>query len=427
MGPVTSSFATQPSSQHRNPGAGRPRVLVVGAGLIGSVIAWRLAQRGCDVTMLTGSQTDHAASHVSAGMLAPITESTFTETGLLALNLESLHRFGEFAAELAAASDADPGLRQDPTLTVAGTADDAARLRDFNGFLTEQGLGGQLMTSRQLRGAEPLLAPTVRTGLLVTDDLSCDNRMLWRALRIAADRAGVRTAPGSAAALTTTGGRVTGVRLAAEESPAQESRQRDTGTEELTADVVVLAGGAWSGTIGAPVAVPVRPVKGQILRMRAGTLPALRQTVRAFSNGFEVYLVPRHHGELVVGATVEELGFDDRITGEGAYGLLRDARSVVPVTAEYEVAEFNVGWRPGTPDNLPILGPAGVDGLVLATGHHRNGVLLTPITGDVIADVVCGGTLPDVAAPYTLARFEAATQEGPSGTRTRPARGTEAR
>lgn len=405
MGTVTSA-AAHPSIRPPHPGA--PRVIVVGAGLIGSVIAWRLAQRGCRVTMITGPQSDHAASHVSAGMLAPITESTFTETGLLGLNLESLHRFGGFAAELAAASDADPGLRQDPTLTVAGTADDAARLRDFNGFLTEQGLGGQLMTSRQLRVVEPLLAPTVRTGLLVTDDLSCDNRMLWRALRIAADRAGVRTVHGSVTSLTSTGGRVTGVHLAPEESQPTTDR-----TTELDADVVVLAGGAWSGTIDGPVTVPVRPVKGQILRMRAGTLPALRQTVRAFSNGFEVYLVPRHHGELVIGATVEELGFDDRVTGEGAYGLLRDARSVVPVTAEYEVAEFNVGWRPGTPDNLPILGPSGVDGLVLATGHYRNGVLLTPITGDVIADLVCGGSLPDVAAPYTLARFAASAQHSP--------------
>lgn len=405
VGPVTSA-AAHPSTRPPHPGA--PRVIVVGAGLIGSVIAWRLAQRGCRVTMITGPQSDHAASHVSAGMLAPITESTFTETGLLGLNLESLHRFGDFAAELAAASDADPGLRQDPTLTVAGTADDAARLRDFNGFLTEQGLGGQLMTSRQLRGVEPLLAPTVRTGLLVTDDLSCDNRMLWRALRIAADRAGVQTVHGSVASLTTTGGRVTGVHLAPEGAQPPTDR-----TTELDADVVVLAGGAWSGTIDGPVTVPVRPVKGQILRMRAGTLPALRQTVRAFSNGFEVYLVPRQHGELVVGATVEELGFDDRITGEGAYGLLRDARSVVPVTAEYEVAEFNVGWRPGTPDNLPILGPSGVDGLVLATGHYRNGVLLTPITGDVIAEVICGGSLPDVAAPYKLARFGGAAPHPP--------------
>ena len=150
----------------------------------------------------------------------------------------------------------------------------------------------------------------------------------------------------------------------------------------------------------------MRPVKGQILRLQADALPQLTHTIRAFSHGQEVYLVPRHHGEVVVGASVEEMGFDTRVTGEGAWALLRDARQVMPLTAEYTFDEFRVGFRPGSPDNSPFLGPSGVPGLTLACGHHRNGVLLVPLTADAVAEHVTEGRLPDCAAPFTLARLE---------------------
>ena len=135
-------------------------------------------------------------------------------------------------------------------------------------------------------------------------------------------------------------------------------------------------------------ALPVRPIKGQILRLDPRGLPQPAQTVRAITQGSEVYVVPRASGrEVVVGATVEEKGFDGSVTADGVYELLRDARRVLPMTAEYALAETTVGWRPGTPDNAPILGPGSLDGLVLATGHYRNGVLLTPVTADVISSL----------------------------------------
>ena len=175
---------------------------------------------------------------------------------------------------------------------------------------------------------------------------------------------------------------------------------------ELATDRVVLANGAWASQIGGIPAIPVRPVKGQILRLDPGRLPSPGLTVRAFSKGTEVYLVPRSSGrEVVVGATVEELGFDGRVTAGGVYELLRDARTVVPLTSEYALAESAAGWRPATPDNAPILGPCELDGLVLATGHYRNGVLLTPVTAMALTELLTVGELPLVARGFTLDRF----------------------
>ena len=180
---------------------------------------------------------------------------------------------------------------------------------------------------------------------------------------------------------------------------------------ELVAGRVVLANGAWAGQIRGIPTLPVRPVKGQILRLDPGLLPSPGVTVRAISKGNEVYLVPRSTGrEVVVGATVEELGFDAKVTAGGVYELLRDARSVLPVTAEYALAETSVGWRPAPPDNAPILGPGGLDGLALATGHYRNGVLLTPVTATAISQLLTEGELPAVARPFTLDRFSRRTE-----------------
>lgn len=361
---------------------------------MGSAAAWRLASRGFAVEVITGPGPIDApgttAAWASAGMLAPVTETTFTETRLLGLNLDSLQRWPAFVAELTAGG-ADAGYRTDATLSIAQSADDAERLRDFADFCDDQGLATRRLTSRQARRLEPLLSPAARSALLVADDVSCDNRLLWRALVDAATTAGATFRPGTATAVTTDDDRATGVRL-------------DDGTH-VAADQIVLAAGAWSGTLDLPVEIPVRPVKGQILRLHAGRLPQLTHTVRAFSHGQEVYLVPRRHGEVVVGATVEDMGFDTRVTGEGAWTLLRDARLVIPLTAEYTLAEFSVGFRPGSPDNAPFLGPSGVPGLTLACGHHRNGVLLVPLTADVIADHITTGRLDACAEPFTIARL----------------------
>ncbi len=338
-----------------------------------------------------------AASRVAAGMLAPVTETTFTEQRLLQLNLASLSRYPEFVAELETATGLPAGLRRTPNLSVACDADDAARLAKFADFLARAGHPGEPLTGRECRRYEPLLAPAIRSGLLVEGDWSCDNRLLWRALIEAGHRIGVREVAGFVHGVTSSGGRVTGVQLAE--------------GSEIGARWVVVANGAWARQINGLPDLPVRPVKGQILRFDPGRLPAPALTIRAYVRGSEIYLVPREGGhEVVLGATVEELGFDHRVTAGAVYELLRDGRSVIPMTAEYALAETSVGWRPGTPDNAPILGQCDIDGLVLATGHYRNGVLLTPITADIISTLIISGELDSVAAPFTLDRFALAAE-----------------
>lgn len=366
-------------------------VVVVGGGLIGTAIAWRLRQAGLRVAVVTGERAA-AASSVAAGMLAPVTETTFTEQALMALNLASLDRFPTFAAEVSEASGLPAGLRQVPTLSVAYDADDAARLTVFADFLTRLGHSCQRLTSRECKRYEPLLAPAIRAGLLVEGDWSCDNRLLWRALIEASRRAGVSEVSGFVHGVVVEQQRLVGVQLADGSTIATER--------------VVIANGAWARQITGLPEIPVRPVKGQILRLDPGRLPSPSVTVRAFSRGSEIYLVPREGGrEVVLGATVEELGFDHRATAGGVYELLRDARQVLPMTSEYALAETSVGWRPGTPDNAPLLGGCEVAGATLATGHYRNGVLLTPITADLTSRFVLTGQLDEVAAPFTLARF----------------------
>jgi glycine oxidase len=366
-------------------------VVVVGGGLIGTSISWRLRQAGLDVAVIVGERSA-AASGVAAGMLAPVTETTFTEQRLLDLNLASLSRYADFVAELEMASDLQTGLRRAPNLSVAYDADDAARLATFADFLARAGHPAERLTGRESRRHEPLLAPTIRSGLLVEGDWSCDNRLLWRALIKAAHRMGVRELPGFVHRVTSSNGVVTGVEL------ADGSR--------VGAGWVVVANGAWAGQIDSLPNLPVRPVKGQIVRLDPGRLPGPSLTIRAYVRGAEIYLVPRESGrEVVLGATVEELGFDHRVTAGAVYELLRDGRSVMPMSAEYALAETSVGWRPGTPDNAPILGRCDVEGVVLATGHYRNGVLLTPITADVITTLIMSGELDSLAEPFTLDRF----------------------
>lgn len=373
-------------------------VVVVGGGLMGRASGWRLAAAGLDVVVVAGEPAA-AASRVAAGMLAPVTETTFTEELLLGLNLASMQRYPAFAAEVTEASGQPSGFRSGPTISVAANADDAARMGQLADYLTRLGLESERLTSREARKVEPLLAPTIRGGLLVPGDASCDNRLLLAALTTAGERAGARTVVGFVHHVGSVDDRVTGVALA------------DGST--IAAPTVVVANGAWAGQLTGIPPVPVRPVKGQVLRLDPGRYPQPSAVVRAFTRGTEIYLVPRDSGrELVVGATSEELGFDRRVTAGGVYELLRDARLAIPMSSEYALAETSVGYRPGTPDNAPILGHGSLAGLVLATGHYRNGVLLTPITADVVAELVLHDRLLPVAEPFGVERFDQAADTG---------------
>ncbi|MER5993102.1 MULTISPECIES: glycine oxidase ThiO [Streptomyces] len=378
-----------------------PDVLVVGGGIIGLVTAWRAAQRGL-ATALVDPEPGGGAARVAAGMLAAVTELHHGEQTLLGLNLASARRYPDFAAELTELTGHDLGYRRCGTLAVALDADDRAHLRELHLLQQQSGLESHWLTGRECRRLEPLLAPGVRGGLRVDGDHQIDPRRLAAALVTACERAGVALHRTWAERLTVARDRVTGV-------VTSDGTERGAGQ-------VVLAAGSLSGRLaGVPedVLPPVRPVKGQVLRLTmpgpaAHTAPFLSRTVRAVVRGSHVYLVPRESGELVVGATSEEKGWDTTVTAGGVYELLRDAHELVPGITELPLVETRAGLRPGSPDNAPLLGPTALEGLVLATGHHRNGVLLTPVTGDALAHVLTTGELPPEARPFTPRRFTAA-------------------
>ncbi|TDC21476.1 glycine oxidase ThiO [Streptomyces sp. 8K308] len=384
----------------------RHDVLVIGGGVIGLVTAWRAAGRGLR-TAVVDPEPGGGAARVAAGMLAAVTELHHGEEALLDLNLASAARYPAFTAELAEAAGTDIGYRDCGTLQVALDADDRAELRELELLRRRCGLGADWLTGRECRRLEPMLAPGVRGGLRVDGDHQADPRRLTAALLIACERAGVTFLREEARELTVVGDRATGVVLA--------------GGARLCAEQSVLAGGCRSGELGGlppevRARVPVRPVKGQVVRLRIppGYAPFLSRTVRAVVRGAQVYLVPRLSGELVIGATTEELGFDTTVTAGGVYQLLREAHELVPGVTELPLVETLAGLRPATPDNAPLLGPSGLEGLQLATGHGRNGVLLTPITGEALAESLTTGELPEYARPFTAHRFATETSEVPA-------------
>jgi len=370
-------------------------VLVVGGGIIGLVTAWRAAQRGLR-TAVVDPEPGGGAARVAAGMLAAVTELHYGEQTLLGLNLASARRYPDFAAELTELTGHDLGYRRCGTLAVALDADDRAHLRELHALQRQSGLESEWLSGRECRRLEPMLAPGVRGGLRVDGDHQIDPRRLTRALLAACERAGVVFHRAWAERLRVARDRAAGIAT--------------TDGEELDGGQVVLAAGSLSGRLeGVPQALlpPVRPVKGQVLRLTVPPryAPFLSRTVRAVVRGSHVYLVPRENGELVIGATSEELGWDTTVTAGGVYELLRDAHELVPGITELPLTETRAGLRPGSPDNAPLLGPTGLPGLLLATGHYRNGVLLTPVTGDAMAHALATGELPDEARPFSPKRF----------------------
>jgi glycine oxidase len=370
-------------------------VVVIGAGLIGLATAWRLAADGAHVVVCDptpGAQT----SNVAAGMLAPVTEVEYGEDDLLALNLASVNAWPGFAEELEELTGQPAGLHRTGTLSVAYDVDDAAALRRLADYQRRLGLEVEELSGRDARRREPLLATGVSGGVWVPGDHSVDNRQAVATLLRAVDLSGVQLFRQRVSRVVTSGTTAIGVLL-------------DNG-DTVHADHVIAATGPWSSQLdGVPEELrpPVRPVKGEVLRLRVPEAyrPALQHTVRATARGFSVYLVPRPGGELVVGATTTELGYDTRVLAGGVFALLRDARTVLPIIDELELVEAIAGLRPATPDNAPILGPSGLDRLLWATGHYRNGVLLTPVTAQVLAETVRTGTLPDLAKPFLASRF----------------------
>jgi glycine oxidase len=376
-------IATKPSST-------LPTVAIVGAGAIGLAIAWRLATAGCRVTVLERGSAGRGASWAAAGMLAAGVETEPGEQALLALTRDSQARWPGFARALEAASGLTVGYRDEGTLVVALTRDDAEQLRSHAEFQRRCGVVLDWLDGAAARRREPHLSPRAVGALYSAHDHQVDNRLLVTALLAAARAAGVDLHEHCEAALDVTGGRASGVRA---------------GDTRIPADVVILCAGAWSREVpGLPADArpPVRPIKGQMLALRMDPAAPLLDHVVWMP---KAYLVPRRDGRLLVGATVEERGFDTAITAGGVYGLLDAAWRAVPAIEELPIDEIWTGFRPGSRDDAPILGPSARDGLVFATGHHRNGILLTPITAEAIAEHVLTGRIPEAIRDFGPARF----------------------
>jgi len=370
-------------------------VVVIGGGAIGLSIAWRAAQRGLRAVLLDRAAAGHGTSHFAAGMLAPVAEVTPGEEPLLELGLRSARMYPRFVAELVEAAGVESvGYTTAGTLLVARDSDEAEALERELALRHGFDLPVERLRASEARRREPALAPALRLALDVPGDHAVDPRMLLPALAAAVAHAGgeVREhAP--VAGVAVTGGRVQGVVL-------------ENGST-VRAEQVVIAAGVWSPQLsGLPESdrIPVRPVKGQIMRLHDPAGPGLLQRIIRMGPS---YITPRGDGRYVLGATSEERGFDTTVTAGAGFELLRDAAELVPGISELVIDEFAAGLRPGTPDNLPAIGPGSVDGLHLATGHRRGGILLAPVTAELMAGVLAGEPMPDHAASFAPGRFAA--------------------
>ena len=369
-------------------------VVVVGGGVVGLALAWCARRRGLSVLVVERDRTGSGASGVAAGMLAPVTEADFGEERAIALNLAGLERWPTFAAELAERSGVDTGHRRSGALVVAADSDDAEALRRLAGLQRSLGLEARWLSGRESRRLEPGLSPRVPGAIEAPAEGHVDPVAVVAGLRSALLAEGGELRERTAVErleLGSGGACVEGIVLGDGAS--------------VGAGQVVLAAGAWSGELGGlppGEAPPIRPVKGQILSLRAtGREPLAERLIRTL----RCYVVSRPDGRVVIGATTEERGFDVRVTAEGVHRLLEAAREVLPDLDELEFVSARAGLRPGTPDNAPVVGRGEVDGLIWATGHGRNGVLLAPITAEAVTALLREEDPPQELVPFSPGRF----------------------
>lgn len=368
-------------------------VAIIGAGVAGLGIAWRLAQSGFSVTVYDKGQAGRCASWVAAGMLAAVIEAEPGEDALLPFVLEAQRLWPSFAQELQAASGVDPLYYETGTLFVAVERDDVGLVRQRHDFLAARGLPVRWLARDELRAREPFLHPRITSGFFSPEDHQVDNRCLVEALHAACLKAGVvvhEHAP--VEAVHHANGAVTGLTVKG---------------ARVDADEVILCAGAWTATIpGIPEQLlpPVFPMKGQVTCLQMDPRqPLLRHVVWTP----QVYLVPRAEGYLIIGATLEDKGFDENLTAGGILHLLRETWEALPGIDELPLLESCTSFRPTSRDDAPILGASGIKGLTYATGQHRHGILMTPLIAQAVADYMRTGALPSVATPFTMQRFAA--------------------
>jgi glycine oxidase len=365
-----------------------PGVVVIGGGVIGCAIARRAARGGRSVLVLERGGCGAEASHAAAGMLSPLAEAN--EPGaFLDLLLAARSLYPAFAASIEEETGIDVGYGDAGTLFLSLREEDDAELEHRWAWQRAAGLCVERLTADEARAMEPAVSPALRFALRFPGDHQVDNRALGPALATAAERAGARIRVGAdVAGLLRDGGRVTGVELA--------------DGERISADAVVIAGGSWAGQLrGLPRPLPVEPVHGQLLAMETAP-PLFRHVV----DSPRCYLVPRAGGRVIAGATVERVGYRKAVTPWGVRRLLDGAVEIAPALDHAPLVETWSGLRPGTPDGLPILGAdPEVANLFYATGHFRNGILLTPLTGEAIGALLLGEAPAWELGPYGIERF----------------------
>ena len=373
-------------------------VVIVGGGTVGLAIGFELARRGEAVTLFDRDEAGRGTSWQAAGMLAPDAEIGFEELELYKLNRESLRRWPDFAERVEAASGIDVDYRDEGTLIVADDRDSAEALRRLYEFQEEQGLAVEWLTGEEAREIEPFVAPRLSAAVYAPSDHQVDNRRLLRALR---------------AAFEAEGGTLhehTPVQAVVPDADAPAVVTED-GTR-VAASAVVVAAGVWSRELEGltpDAQPPVRPVKGQMIQLRRKRPFDLQHVIR----GPEAYLAPKSSGRIVVGATSEEMGFDTTVTAGGLYELLEGGWEVVPGILDLPVDDTWAGLRPASRDHAPLLGATSAPGIVLATGHYRHGILLTPITAEEIARHVRSGETSSWLEPFSPTRFSG-TKSPPS-------------
>jgi glycine oxidase len=370
-------------------------VIVIGGGAIGCGAALSLAKRGARVRVLERTRPGAEASSAAAGILGAYAEAQHTGP-LVELCIASLARYGAWAAALTEATGIDTGYRPCGSMKLfldlaAFEAASAASLAAF-------GVAVRVLDGAEARAAEPSLGAAVAGALSFPDDCRVDPPELLRALEASARGAGVAfQAPATVARLVVSGDRATGVAL--------------EGGEVLSAGAVVLAAGAWSLLEGSGLSPgEIEPIRGQMIELWSGA----RRFDRVFF-GPGAYLSPRDDGRVVVGSTQEHAGFRKAVTVRGVRGLLEGAVALVPELEDAEITRTWSGLRPSTPDGAPLLGPGAVRGLVVAAGHFRNGILLAPITAEIVASLVLGEAPPAAIGPFAVNRFaRSARPEGPA-------------
>ncbi len=365
-----------------------PDVLVIGGGIIGCAVAADAAERGLRVTVLERGRTGEEASWAAAGMLSPLAEAVGPGP-FLDLLLEARERFPALAPRLRDATGIDIGYRDEGAIVLALRPEDDDVLNARLDWQRGSGLAVERLDAREVLEREPAVTDAVRWGLLYPGDHQVDARRLSRAFRVLAERRGAVVREGEEVReISIRGGRAIGVLLA-------------DGAREEGATVVV-AGGAWSGRLhGLPRPLPLRPVHGQLAAVEH-LPPLFRHIVTAAG----IYAVPRADGRMVLGATEEECGFRKAVTPAGLARVLQGAAAISPVLGEATLTGFWSGLRPTTPDRLPVLGAdPEVNGLLYATGHHRNGILLAPITGELIGAMAAGEEPALDLGPYGAGRF----------------------